>query len=241
MAVLELIKKRGIKAQMVSGLSLGEYSALIYSGILNFEEGVKLVRKRGQFMEEAVPQGIGGMAAVIGLKEDEIHNVCYKVSHIGVVEPANFNCPGQVVISGEINALKAACKVCEEKGALKAIMLNVSGPFHSSLLKKAADNLEGEFNNINFKKGSIPVITNVTADFINEDKIKDTLKNQVVCSVKWEQSMKKMIESGVDTFIEIGPGKTLTTFLKKIDRKMNAYNIEDIKSFEKTLNKLDVG
>lgn len=241
MAILELIKKRGIKAEMVAGLSLGEYSALIYSGILDFEEGVKLVRKRGKFMEEAVPQGIGGMAAVIGLKENEIYKVCHEVSNMGVVEPANFNCPGQIVISGEINALKAACKVCEEKGALKVIMLNVSGPFHSSLLKKAANNLEKELNSINFKKGDISVITNVTADFINEDKIRDTLKNQVICTVKWEQSMRKMIENGVDTFIEIGPGKTLTTFLKKIDRKIKAYSIEDIKSLEKTLNKLDVG
>lgn len=240
MAIVEIIKKRGIEAQVSAGLSLGEYSALIYSGMLSFEEGVKLVRKRGKFMEEAVPKGVGGMAAIIGLKEEEIYKVCNEVSIIGAVEPANFNCPGQIVISGEINALEVACKICKERGALKAVMLKVSGPFHSSLLKKAADNLEKELKNINFQKGRIPVITNVTADFIELDKIKDNLKNQVICSVKWEQSMRKMIKDGVDTFIEIAPGRTLSMFLKKIDRKVNVYNIEDIKSLEKTLKKLDM-
>ncbi|BDR65647.1 [acyl-carrier-protein] S-malonyltransferase [Clostridium tetani] len=240
-AISKLIKKRGIKAEIAAGLSLGEYSALIYSGMLSFEDGVKLVRKRGKFMEEAVPKGTGGMAAIIGLKEEEIYKVCHEVSHIGIVEPANFNCPGQIVISGEINALRIACEMCEEKGAIKTVMLKVSGPFHSSLLKKAADNLEKELNNIQFQKGNIPVITNVTADFIELDKIKDTLKSQVMHSVKWEQSMREMIKGGVNTFIEIGPGKTLTTFLKKIDRKISAYNIEDIKSLDKTLNKLDMG
>ncbi|RXM57622.1 ACP S-malonyltransferase [Clostridium tetani] len=240
-AISKLIKKRGIKAEIAAGLSLGEYSALIYSGMLSFEDGVKLVRKRGKFMEEAVPKGIGGMAAIIGLKEEEIYKVCHEVSHIGIVEPANFNCPGQIVISGEINALRIACEMCQEKGALKVAMLKVSGPFHSSLLKKAADNLEKELNNIQFQKGNIPVITNVTADFMELDKIKDTLKSQVMHSVKWEQSMREMIKDGVNTFIEIGPGKTLTTFLKKIDRKISAYNIEDIKSLDKTLNKLDMG
>ena len=240
MAIVEIIKKRGIEAQVAAGLSLGEYSALIYSGMLSFEEGVKLVRKRGKFMEEAVPKGVGGMAAIIGLKEEEIYKVCNEVSIIGAVEPANFNCPGQIVISGEINALEVACKICKERGALKAVMLKVSGPFHSSLLKKAADNLEKELKNINFQKGRIPVITNVTADFIELDKIKDNLKNQVICSVKWEQSMRKMIKDGVDTFVEIAPGRTLSMFLKKIDRKVNVYNIEDIKSLEKTLKKLDM-
>lgn len=240
MAIVKIIKKRGIEAQVAAGLSLGEYSALIYSGMLSFEEGVKLVRKRGKFMEEAVPKGVGGMAAIIGLKEEEIYKVCNEVSIIGAVEPANFNCPGQIVISGEINALEVACKICKERGALKAVMLKVSGPFHSSLLKKAADNLEKELKNINFQKGRIPVITNVTADFIELDKIKDNLKNQVICSVKWEQSMRKMIKDGVDTFIEIAPGRTLSMFLKKIDRKVNVYNIEDIKSFEKTLKKVDM-
>lgn len=240
MAILEIIKETGIEAQVSAGLSLGEYSALIYSGMLSFEDGVELVRKRGKFMEEAVPKGIGGMAAIIGLDEDEIYKVCNEVSNIGVVEPANFNCPGQIVISGEIKALEIACKMCEEKGALKAVMLKVSGPFHSSLLNRAADNLEKELNNISFEKGYIPVITNVTADFIELDKVKNTLKQQVMCSVKWEQSMRKMIKDGVDTFIEIGPGKTLTAFLKKVDRRINAYNIEDVKSLEKTLKKLDM-
>lgn len=236
--VLRILEEEGIKPSLVAGLSLGEYSALVCSKRLNFIDGVKLVKKRGKYMQEAVPQGVGGMAAIIGLKEDKIYEVCKEASSLGIVEPANFNCPGQIVIAGEIEALKHACEVAKEKGALKAIMLNVSGPFHSSMLTKAAEKLEEELSNIEFKKSEIPLITNVTGDYLEEDKIKETLKKQVMSSVKWEHTINTMLEDGINTFIEIGPGKVLSGFVKKVNRKAEVYNVEDIKSLEKTLNAL---
>lgn len=232
---LKVIQSYGIEPTIVAGLSLGEYSALVCSKRLEFDKAVTLVRKRGKFMEEAVPKGIGGMAAILGLSEDKIYEVCKEVSHIGVVEPANFNCPGQIVIAGETNALKAACEIAKEKGALKAITLNVSGPFHSSMLIEAANKLEEELKHIEIKASDMPLITNVTGDYIEESDIKDILKKQVMSSVKWEHTINKMLNDGIETFIEIGPGRALSGFVKKINRKVEVYNVEDLKSLEKTL------
>lgn len=232
---LKVIESYGIKPSLVAGLSLGEYSALVCSGRLDFDDAITLVRKRGKFMEEAVPKGIGGMAAILGLNEEKIYEVCKEASGLAVVEPANFNCPGQIVIAGEINALKNACDIALKKGALKAIPLNVSGPFHSSMLFKAANKLEEELKKIEFKDSEIPLITNVTGDYLEKDYIKDTLKKQVMSSVRWEQSINKMLEDGVETFIEIGPGRALSGFVKKINRKVEVYNVEDLKSLEKML------
>lgn len=234
-AALKALESYGIKAEVTAGLSLGEYSALVYSGVLGFEEAVTLVKKRGGFMQEAVPQGVGGMAAIIGLKSEDIYDICKECSAVGVVEPANFNCPGQIVIAGETKALDKAMELSKIKGAIKVVKLDVSGPFHSSMLKNAAIKLEKELEPLKLNTMNIPVVTNVTGDFMEGQKIKSTLKNQVMSSVKWEHTIKNMMEQGVDTFIEIGPGKTLSTFVKKINRKAIVANVEDLKSLSKAL------
>lgn len=223
-AALKLLEEEGIKPDIVAGLSLGEYSALVTAGAIKFKDAVALVKKRGRFMQNAVPKGVGGMAAILKLNEEQIYEVCEIAKEKGIVEPANFNCPGQIVIAGEMEALSYACEIAKEKGALKTVMLSVSGPFHSSMLKDAADKLYEELQNLEISKPNIPVITNVTGDYMNEDSIKETLRLQVMTSVKWEQSIRKMIEEGVESFIEIGPGKTLSSFVKKIDRKLKTIN-----------------
>lgn len=238
-AVLKALESKGIKADVTAGLSLGEYSALVYSGVLEFQEAVKLVKKRGRYMQEAVPQGIGAMAAVLGVDEEKIREVCSECSDLGVVEPANLNCPGQIVIAGEVKAVEAACEKAKEKGALKTVMLSVSGPFHTSMLKPAADKLEKELDHIVIKNLDIPVITNVTGEIIDrKEDIKPYLKRQVMSSVLFEKSIRTMMDMGVDTFIEIGPGKALSGFVKKINRKAVILNVQDLKSLENTLEKL---
>jgi [acyl-carrier-protein] S-malonyltransferase len=232
-AIFEALKKEGLKADVMAGLSLGEYTALVASGALDFSRAVSLVRKRGIFMEEAVPSGVGGMAAIIALDSDEVSEVCRAVKDIGIVEPANYNCPGQIVISGEVKALEKACTLAKEKGAKRAIILPVSGPFHSRMLKPAGERLANIINDISFSDLGIPVISNVTAEYIKDkDNIKDLLIRQVSSPVKWEQSIRRMIADGVDTFIEIGPGKALSGFVKKIDKAANVYNVENIEELK---------
>jgi [acyl-carrier-protein] S-malonyltransferase len=238
-AALKALEAKGIKADVVAGLSLGEYSALVCSNAIEFEDAVKLVRKRGKFMQEAVPEGIGGMAAILGLDRNKISQVCEEVREKGMVSIANYNCPGQIVIAGEKKALKLACKKVEELGAKRVIELSVSGPFHTKLLKPAADKLFEELKEIQLKEMTIPVITNVTADYIGKkEDIKNLLKEQVMSSVFWEDTINRMLEDGVDTFIEIGPGKALSGFVKKINRKIKTYNVEDINSLNKTIEGL---
>jgi [acyl-carrier-protein] S-malonyltransferase len=240
-AALKALEEKGIKADMVAGLSLGEYSALVCSNAIEFEDAVKLVRKRGKFMQEAVPQGVGGMAAILGLDRNKITEACEEASEKGVVSIANYNCPGQIVIAGEKDALKLACNKAEELGAKRVIELSVSGPFHTKLLKPAADKLFEELKNIQLKEIIIPVITNVTADYIGKkEDVKNLLKEQVMSSVFWEDTINKMLEDGVDTFIEVGPGKALSGFVKKINRKIKIYNVEDINSLNKTIEGLKV-
>lgn len=238
-AALRILENNGIKADVTAGLSLGEYSALVASGVLEFTEAVSLVKKRGKYMQEAVPQGIGAMAAIIGLDEDTIRKVCDDCKSIGIVEIANLNCPGQVVIAGEAKLLEIACEKLKEAGARKAVMLSVSGPFHTSMLKPAAEKLEKELQNVSIGNFSIPVITNVTGEVVdNKDEVKGYLKKQVMSTVFFEKSIRKMIDMGVDTFIEIGPGKVLSGFVKKIDRKATILNVQDVKSLESTIEKL---
>lgn len=238
-AFLRILENKGIKARAAAGLSLGEYSALVCSKALDFETAVKLVKKRGGFMQEAVPQNKGSMAAIIGLKASQVDDIVKTLDKEFVVEVANYNCVGQTVIAGEIDGVKNACEVFKEKGALKTVMLSVSGPFHTSMMLPAAEKLKVELDNVNIEKLNIPVVTNVTGDFIeNKDIIKDNLVKQVMSSVKWEQSIRRLIEFGIDTFVEIGPGKTLSTFVKKIDRSIKTYNVEDLKSLDKTVNDL---
>ena len=238
-AALMALQKHGIKCDVTAGLSLGEYSALVCSGAMDFKDAVKLVKKRGRFMQEAVPVGIGTMAAIIGLETSLVEEACNESKTSGIVEIANLNCPGQIVIAGEIAAVELACEKAKEKGAKRAIVLSVSAPFHSSMLKPAAEKLEIELKNISFDDMTIPLMTNVNGDYVkNKDDIKDNLKLQVMSSVLWETIIKRMIKDGVDTFVEIGPGKVLSGFVKKIDRKLTIVNIEDMDSLNKAVELL---
>ncbi|MCY6353701.1 ACP S-malonyltransferase [Clostridium sp. ZS2-4] len=238
-ALLKALEKHGIKADVTAGLSLGEYSALVYSGVLNFEDAVKLVKKRGKYMQEAVPEGVGTMAAVLGLDNKKIKEACEAVSGEGIVEVANFNCPGQIVIAGEIKAVEAACEKAKELGAKRTMLLSVSAPFHTTMLEPAGIKLYEELKDIELNDIKVPVLTNVTGDYINDvSEIKELLKKQVMSSVMWEDTIRNMINDGIDTFIEIGPGKVLSGFVKKIDRKVNILNVEDLKSLNKTIEAL---
>lgn len=243
-AILQAIKEKGIKADIVAGLSLGEYSALVASEALDFETAVSLVKKRGRFMQEAVPQGIGSMAAVIGLDESKIKKVLKVASEKGIVEIANYNTNNQIVIGGECAAVELATELLKESGARRVIPLKVSGPFHTSLLNEASIKLENEFNNIEFNDPKIKTITNVTADFINDKtEIKNLLINQVKSSVRWSETIEKMIDEGIDTFIEIGPLKTLSSFVREISKEkkttVKVFNVEDLKSLNKTLEGME--
>lgn len=238
-AALMALRSRGIKPDVVAGLSLGEYSALVCSGVLNFGDAVKLVKKRGKFMQEAVPAGVGTMAAILGLSAEDVKAICAEASEAGIVEPANFNCPGQIVIGGEIEAVRIASDKAKEKGA-KVAPLSVSAPFHTTMLEPAAIKLEEELKSVELNEIKVPVITNVTGGYVKETgDIKELLKKQVMSSVLWENSVRKMLEDGVDTFIEIGPGKVLSGFVKKIDRKAAVINVEDMKSLDKALEILN--
>ncbi|KYH34869.1 malonyl CoA-acyl carrier protein transacylase [Clostridium tepidiprofundi DSM 19306] len=238
-AALKAIEERGIKCDITAGLSLGEYSALVCSGALTFSDAVKLVKKRGKFMQEAVPEGVGTMAAIIGLEADSVVEACRRAEIYGFVKVANFNCPKQIVIAGEIKAVENACEIAKELGAKRAIMLNLSAPFHTEMLKPAAEKLENELKYIDISDLNIPVMTNVTGTYIeNKNDIKEILKKQVMSAVLWEKIIRNMVNDGVDTFIEIGPGKVLSGFVKKVDRKLTVFNVEDIKSLEKTVEGL---
>lgn len=238
-AALRVLEEKGIKPDIVAGLSLGEYTAHVASGSLKFADAVKLVKKRGKYMQEEVPVGKGAMAAILGLDADSVKKATKEASDIGVCTGANFNCPGQIVVSGEVDAVKKCCEIASAMGAKRAIMLDVSAPFHCSLLEGAGEKLEKEMENVTVYDMNIPVITNVTGDYIKDKSdIKPLLKKQVSSSVMWEDSVRRMINDGVDTFIEIGPGKALSGFVKKIDRDVTILNVEDIASLEKTLEAL---
>ena len=238
-AALMALKDRGIKCDVTAGLSLGEYSALVCSGVMDFKDAIGLVKKRGRFMQEAVPVGIGTMAAILGLEADLVQEACTEARTSGIVEIANLNCPGQIVIAGEIAAVELACEKAKEKGAKRAMLLSVSAPFHTSMLKPAAEKLEVELENINLSDITIPVMTNVTGNYISsKDDIKPTLKLQVMSSVLWETIIRNMIKDGVDTFVEIGPGKVLSGFVKKIDRKLTVVNVEDMASLDNAVEVL---
>lgn len=238
-AAFSITKKYSIKPDYCIGLSLGEYSALVAANVLPFETAVHLVFNRGTFMEEAVPKGKGAMAAIMGLDNSIVEELCMEAREKGVVEVANYNYNGQVVIGGETLAVEYACSLLENNGAKKVIRLNVSGPFHTSLLKDAAVKLEHYFKNIDFNKWDVPVISNVTAKpYEDIDSLKDLLINQLVSPVKWEDSIKYTQGQGITHYIELGPGKVLSGFVKRIDRNAKTYNIEDMKSFEKTIKSI---
>lgn len=238
MAILVALDKLGIKSDISCGLSLGEYSALIHSGAINFEDGVKLVKKRGKFMQEAVAEGIGGMVAVLRMKPEQVDEVIEKSSEYGIVEGANYNSPGQIVISGELKALDKAMEFIKEAGG-RAIKLPVSAPFHCSMLQPAAEKLEEELKKISINKLNSVVMSNVKGDSYSEDDdIIELLTSQVKKPVLFINDIEKMIENGVDIFVEIGPGKALSGFVKKINKNVTVLNVEDLNSLEKTLSKL---
>jgi [acyl-carrier-protein] S-malonyltransferase len=235
-AALRVLQNKGIKADVTAGLSLGEYSALIAAGALNFEEAVHLVRERGRFMQEAVPLGIGGMSAILGLDIELVEEACSFGRTAGIVQVANYNCPGQTVIAGENEALALASAKAKELGAKRVLPLDVSGPFHTEMLQPAAEKLAAELEKIAVMPLNIPVITNVTGDYIRDIiDIKPLLRKQVMSPVRWEDSIRRMIADGVDTFVEIGPGSALRGFVKKVDRKLNLLNAEDSASLEGTV------
>lgn len=232
-AILKALEEKGIKADVTAGLSLGEYGALVVSGALAMEDAFALVRKRGIYMQEAVPEG-GAMTAVLGLDTDIIEKICEDTE--GIVSVANYNCPGQTVITGEAAAVLAAAEKCGQAGAKRCIPLKVSGPFHSPMLAGAGEKLGKALEHVEIHPISIPYIANVTADYVTDAKdVKPLLKKQVSSSVKWQQTIERMIADGVDTFIEIGPGKTLSGFMRKINREVKVYNVEKPTDLERVL------
>ncbi|MDQ6596927.1 ACP S-malonyltransferase [Bacillus salipaludis] len=242
-ALLSLFEKSGIQAGFLAGHSLGEYTALVASGALTFEEGVYAVRKRGEFMEVAVPNGEGTMAAVLGLDRVKLAAACNEVSESGYpVSLANLNCPGQIVISGSRKGVELAGEKAKEAGAKRVISLEVSGPFHSSLMKPAAAELKGVLDGLNMQDAKIPVIANVSAEPMEKaEEIKEKLIEQLFSPVLWEDSVQKMIELGVDTFIEVGPGKVLSGLIKKIDRSVKTYSVSDASSCKDVIEALKEG
>jgi len=241
-ACYQLIKEHGIKPDYVAGHSLGEYSALVVAGSLGFTDAVWLVEQRGKFMQEAVPPGEGTMAAILGLDIPKVEELCDNCSDLGVVELANFNCPGQIVIAGDTPAVEKAVSLAKEFGAKRVMLLSVSGPFHSSLLQPASEKLAKALDNVNISDPVIPVVANTNAKIINTaDEVKAALINQVSSSVKWEQSIRKLLDKDVTTFIEIGSGKVLSGLIKKIDRSVKIFNIQDMSSLDNILVQLKGG
>lgn len=231
-AILKRIETLGIRPQVAAGLSLGEYAALVVSGVLDLYDAIRLVRLRGQLMQEAVPQGIGSMAAVLGMEQAVVEEVCEQTS--GVVTIANYNCPGQLVISGESASVQEASEHLKERGAKRVVPLNVSGPFHSPLLKPAGEKLLAALNEVEIHAPQIPYVTNVTAKYVTQaDGIRELLARQISSSVRWQQCVECMIADGVEVFVEIGPGKTISSFVKKIDRTREVLNIDKVQDLEK--------
>ena len=230
-AMLKAIEEKGIKPDVTGGLSLGEYGALAASGVMSAEDVFKVVRKRGIYMQEAVPNG-GAMTAVLGLDTAVIEKICEET--MGKVSIANYNCPGQIVITGEEQAVQAAMEKLSAAGAKRCVPLKVSGPFHSPMLVGAGEKLAKELENVEIHDIKIPYIANVTADYVTDkDQVKPLLQKQVSSSVRWQQTVERMIADGVDTFIEIGPGKTLSGFMRKINKDMKVYNVEKVEDLEK--------
>jgi len=228
-ALRVLQKETDITPTLVAGHSLGEYSALVASGALNFADAVRIVRQRGTFMQEAVPVGVGGMAAILGMETAAVEELCEESAQGQSIAPANYNCPGQIVISGHMEAVQRAVDNAEAKGAKRAILLPVSAPFHSSLMKPAAERLLAEaLAPVEVNNLSIPVLSNVEADFYpSKDKVKELLSQQVDHPVRWIEEMDKMMAEGIDTALELGPGKVLCGLMRKISRDVKMKNIEN--------------
>ena len=235
-AMLAALQEKGVKADVAAGLSLGEYGAILTAGAMSLEDVFRVVRQRGILMQKAVPTG-GAMCAVLGMDGEKIAKICEETE--GIVSVANYNCPGQIVITGEEGAVATAAEKLKEAGARRCIPLKVSGPFHSEMLKGAGEKLVGVLADVELKEFSMPYVTNVTADYVTDiSEIKELLGRQVYSSVRWQQSVERMIADGVDTFIEIGPGRTLTGFLKKINKNVTGLHIEKVEELEEVVRLL---
>ncbi len=233
-AILRVLEEMGIECQMTAGLSLGEYGSHVKSKVIDFADAVRLVKNRGEYMQEAVPLGVGTMAAILGLGRQDLDKCLKDCSQYGVVEAANYNSPGQIVISGEKDAVKKTVELALELGAKKAVLLPVSAPFHCSLLRPAGEKLKGDLESLKLNSPQIPIVTNAEAKILNcKSRVIDSLVNQVSKSVLWQDSVELMIENGIENFIEIGPGKTLAAFIKRIAKNLdkngiNVYSIENM-------------
>ncbi len=233
-ACLSVLQEYGIEPDAVAGLSLGEYTALVAAGSLKFEDALPLVQKRGQYMQEAVPEGVGGMTAIIGLDRKTLLDVCYAGREFGVVEPANFNSPGQIVISGEKKALEKTADLALKAGARCVIPLKVSAPFHCSMLAGVEELLKVELDKLEIKEAKLPLVANVNAAYIYKaEDIKKALLEQVSRTIMWEDSIQHLLQDGFDLFFEVGPGKTLTGLLKKIQKEVAVFPMGDRKSLSR--------
>lgn len=232
-AIYMALEQNGYQPDVTAGLSLGEYGALVASGVMTAEEAFEVVRKRGIYMQQAVPTG-GAMAAVLGLDGGKIEQICEQTEEQMqlAVSVANYNCPGQIVISGKEEAVQAAGEACKEAGAKRVVPLKVSGPFHSKLLMDAGKQLREALNKVEIRENFVPYIANVTADYVTEQtQVKPLLESQIYSPVRWQQTIERMLADGVDEFVEIGPGKTLSGFIKKIDRNVKVCNIDKMEDF----------
>ena len=236
-AIYRLLADKGIEPDMVAGLSLGEYSALVAAGALDFKTAVGLVAKRGSFMEEAAPAGSGKMVAVLNAEVSLIEAVCQEASAIGVVSPANYNTPSQIVIGGEVAAVDKAVELLKDAGVKRLIPLNVSGPFHTALLKPASERLAEVIETVEFSDFVRPLVGNTEATVMEKERVRELLTRQVMEPVRFYDSISKMQEAGVTEFIEIGPGKVLSGFIKKIDKSADVRQVEDVESLNALLEK----
>ena len=234
--MMKVLEEAGVRPDVTAGLSLGEYAALTAAGVMSADDAITAVRQRGILMQQEVPAGIGSMAAILALDAQTIETVLSSMEDVWI---ANYNCPGQIVISGRKEAVEEACAKLKEAGAKRTVILNVSGPFHSKMLEGAGKKLGQVLDAIEIRKPAIPYAANVTAEYVTEaEPIKRLLMEQVSSSVRWQQSVETMLKDGVDTFIEIGPGRTLAGFVKKISRDVKIWNVGTLEDIEKTVEAL---
>lgn len=237
-AILEVLKKNGIQAEYTAGLSLGEYSALYAGGAIDFENVIRIVQKRGEFMQNLAPKGEWAMAAILGLEDSVVEKICKTVTD-GFVVPANFNCPGQVAISGDKKGVQSAMEKLKEAGAKRCLELKTAGPFHTEKLQQASIELRKELENLEIKMPEIEVVKNLDAKpYSKEENIREILAKHVIHPVRFSDSIQYMAQNGVDTFVEIGPGKVLTGFVKKVNKELNCININDVTTLQNAIQEL---
>src|SRR6202048_150249 len=238
-AIYRLLAEKGIKPEYVAGHSLGEYSALVAADSLKFADAVKLVRNRGKYMQEAVPAGVGAMAAIMGLSPAVVIDICKRAAEKEICSPANLNSPEQTVISGHAGAIKRAVEIASQQGGKRAVVLAVSAPFHCALMMPAQERLEKDLRKTDFSNLQVPLVTNVDADTITKgEEAREALIRQVTMPVRWMDSMRLLIDEGVNTFVEVGPGRVLVGLLRQIERSVSALNVEDKKSLSTTMEKI---